>query len=419
MRRFQKIDVEEPSFDETLEILDGLKSRFEKFHNITYKNEAMYRAVELASRYMPDRRLPDKAIDLIDEAGAYQRLQAREDRCSVIGKHEIEEVVSKMVRVPLASITNSDKQVLLSLEDTLKREVFGQDHAIAQLVTAITLSRSGIQNIEKPIGSFLLAGPTGVGKTEVTKQLADSLGIKLVRFDMSEYMEGHTVSRLIGSPPGYVGYEQGGLLTEAIIKQPHCVLLLDEIEKAHVDLFNILLQIMDYGMLTDNNGRKADFRHVIIIMTTNVGAQDLERMPIGFSDSEINADNSSAIKGLFSPEFRNRLDAVVTFNHLPQSVIGLVVDKHLSELHDRLRDKGVNFRVTDSAKRWLARKGYDKVMGARPMERLITEQIKVPIAKELLFGELQKGSHEVVVHVSHDAIKIDVTAEVSVVEEQA
>ncbi len=419
LRRFQKIDVEEPSFDETLEILDGLKSRFEKFHSITYKNEAMYRAVELASRYMPDRRLPDKAIDLIDEAGAHQRLRPREDRSTVISKHEIEEGVSKMVRVPLASITNSDKQVLLSLEDNLKNEVYGQDHAIDQLVTAITLSRSGIQNMEKPIGSFLLAGPTGVGKTEVTKQLAESLGIDLVRFDMSEYMESHTVSRLIGSPPGYVGYEQGGLLTEAIIKQPHCVLLLDEIEKAHFDLFNILLQIMDYGMLTDNNGRKADFRHVIIIMTTNAGAQDLERMPIGFSDAEVNSDNSAALKTLFSPEFRNRLDAVVSFGHLPQSVIGKVVDKHLRELHDRLQDKGIRFRVTDSAKRWFARKGYDKLMGARPMERLITERIKVPLAKELLFGDLQKDGCEVVVHVSQDNIKIDVASEVSAIEEQA
>jgi len=324
-----------------------------------------------------------------------------------------------MVRVPLASITNSDKQVLLSLEDNLKNEVYGQDHAIDQLVTAITLSRSGIQNMEKPIGSFLLAGPTGVGKTEVTKQLAESLGIDLVRFDMSEYMESHTVSRLIGSPPGYVGYEQGGLLTEAIIKQPHCVLLLDEIEKAHFDLFNILLQIMDYGMLTDNNGRKADFRHVIIIMTTNAGAQDLERMPIGFSDAEVNSDNSAALKTLFSPEFRNRLDAVVSFGHLPQSVIGKVVDKHLRELHDRLQDKGIRFRVTDSAKRWFARKGYDKLMGARPMERLITERIKVPLAKELLFGDLQKDGCEVVVHVSQDNIKIDVASEVSAIEEQA
>ncbi|MBV53602.1 MAG: ATP-dependent Clp protease ATP-binding subunit ClpA [Coxiellaceae bacterium] len=419
LRRFQKIDVEEPSFDETLEILEGLKSRFEKFHNITYTNDAMYRAVELASRYLPDRRLPDKAIDLIDEAGAFQRLQSIEQRSPSISSHEIEEVIAKMVRVPLASITSTDKEVLESLDGNLKKKVFGQDHAIHQLVTAITLSRSGIQNMEKPIGSFLLAGPTGVGKTEVTKQLADCLGIDLIRFDMSEYMESHTVSRLIGSPPGYVGYEQGGLLTEEIIKKPHCVLLLDEIEKAHVDLFNILLQIMDYGTLTDNNGRKADFRHVIIVMTTNAGAKDMERLPIGFSDDVETPNNTAAIKSMFSPEFRNRLDAVVTFGHLPQSVIGDVVEKHLSELKDRLAEKSIDFRITDSAKKWLAKKGYDKLLGARPMERLITEQIKVPLAQRLLFGDLQEGGKEIIVSLSQDAIKISVTNHVAAVEEQA
>ncbi len=419
LRRFQKIDIEEPSVDQTLEILNGLRSRFEKFHNITYTENALYRAVELASRYMPDRRLPDKAIDLIDEAGAYQRLQPLETRSAVIEDQQIEEVVARMVRVPLTSISSTDKEVLQSLEDNLKSKVYGQDHAIDQLVTAITLSRSGIQNMDKPIGSFLLAGPTGVGKTELTKQLAECLGIDLVRFDMSEYMESHAVSRLIGAPPGYVGYDQGGLLTESIIKQPHCVLLLDEIEKAHMDLFNILLQIMDYGMLTDNNGRKADFRHVIIVMTTNAGAMDLERMPIGFSETETNSDNSAALKTMFSPEFRNRLDAVVSFGHLPQSVIGQVVDKHLSELKNRLSEKNIDFRITDSAKRWLARKGYDKSLGARPMERLITKEIKVPVAQKMLFGDLQEGGREVVVSLSQDEIKITVTNHVSAVEEQA
>jgi len=407
LRRFQKIDVAEPTVEETVKILQGLQTRFEKFHNITYTQEALHRAVVLADRYMSDRRLPDKAIDLIDEAGAYQQLLPIKKRTRCIGESEIEQVVANIARVPLQQISSTDKQVLLSLEDNIKQKVYGQDNAVEQLVEAITLSRSGIQNLDKPVGSFLLAGPTGVGKTEVTKQLADQLGVNLLRFDMSEYMERHAISRLIGAPPGYVGYDQGGLLTEAINKNPHSVLLLDEIEKAHPDLFNILLQIMDYGMLTDSNGRKSDFRHVIIIMTTNAGAAQLIKDPIGFSEQDLAENNLDEIKQSFSPEFRNRLDAVISFDHLSKAIITRVVDKHLLELGQRLLEKNVTLKVKSGVRSWLASTGYDKHLGARPIERLITENIKVPLAKELLFGDvIDDAKYDAVINKIDDKIDI-------------
>jgi ATP-dependent Clp protease ATP-binding subunit ClpA len=390
-RRFQKIDILEPSMADTYKILCGLKSRFETYHGVRYTLAALKAAAELSSRYINERYLPDKAIDVIDEAGAYQRLQPPHKRRRVISGRDIEEVVAKIARIPSRHISVSDQAALKSLDDDLKVLIFGQDHAIDKLCTAIKLSRSGLREVNKPVGSFLFSGPTGVGKTEVTRQLAKTLGIELIRFDMSEYMERHTVSRLIGAPPGYVGYDQGGLLTEAINKHPHAVLLLDEIEKAHSDVYNLLLQVMDHGVLTDNNGRSADFRHVIIVMTTNAGAESLERSPMGFVEQDCQNDSSDAIKRFFSPEFRNRLDAMIQFNHLTAAVLEQVVDKFINELEILLEAKGVHIEVTKSAKVWLARHGYDIKMGARPMARLIQEQIKKPLAEKLLFGELSSG----------------------------
>ena len=405
LRRFQKIDVVEPSIEETVSILQGLKSRFESYHNIRYTAEALKRAVNLSARYISDRYLPDKAIDVIDEAGAYQRLQSEDHRKAVIESAEIEAVVAKIARIPIQTISSSDKQLLSNLSRRLKKAVFGQEEAINTLCNAIKLSRSGLRDLNKPVGSFLMAGPTGVGKTEVTRKLAEELGIELIRFDMSEYMERHTVSRLIGAPPGYVGYDQGGLLTEAIRKHPHAVLLLDEIEKAHTDIFNILLQVMDYGHLTDNNGRRADFRHVIMIMTTNAGAENLERDAIGFAQQDHAYESTSAIRHFFAPEFRNRLDAVVQFNYLNDVIILKVVDKFLKELQDQLKEKGIQLSVTPAAKQWLAIHGYDEKMGARPMARLIQEALKLPLADELLFGKLEAGD-ELEVNVVKDELKI-------------
>lgn len=405
LRRFQKIDIPEPSRDETVEILQGLKSRFEEYHNIEYTSDALTCAVDLSSRYISDRYLPDKAIDVIDEAGAFQRLQTDEQRKQTISTAEIEAVIAKIARIPIQTISNSDKQLLIKLPRKLKRVVFGQEEAIETLCDAIKLSRAGLNNVDKPVGSFLMAGPTGVGKTEVTRQLAKELGVELIRFDMSEYMERHTVSRLIGAPPGYVGYDQGGLLTEAIRKHPHAILLLDEIEKAHPDIFNILLQVMDYGNLTDNNGRKADFRHVVIVMTTNAGAENLERGIIGFAEQDVQQENVSAIKRYFSPEFRNRLNATVQFKYLDNVTILKVVDKFVRELRDQLQEKNVKLSVTPAAKQWLAKKGYNQKMGARPMARLIEERLKIPLADEILFGHLVAGD-EVEAGVEKGELKI-------------
>lgn len=390
-RRFQKIDIREPSVDETYNILLGLKSRLEAFHNVRYTKTALRLAAELSERYITERHLPDKAIDVVDEAGAFQRLQPESRRKDVIGKREIEEIIAKMARIPSRNLSMSDKEALQTIERDLKMIVFGQDEAINTLGTAIKLSRSGLREPEKPVGCFLFSGPTGVGKTEVTRQLAKTLNVELIRFDMSEYMERHTVSRLIGSPPGYVGYEEGGLLTEAVNKHPHAVVLLDEIEKAHIDIYNILLQVMDHGTLTDNNGRHVDFRQVILIMTTNAGADQLEKAQVGFTHDEHNIDNLDSIKRMFSPEFRNRLDAVIQFKHLDGQVIQRVVDKFLTELEEQLRAKGVSISITEEARIWLAEHGYDKNMGARPMARLIQESIKKPLADELIFGKLSEG----------------------------
>ena len=391
-RRFQKIDVPEPSIDETFEILKGLKSRFEDHHDLKFTNPALRAAAELSNRHINDRFLPDKAIDVIDEAGAFQRLQPEYKRKKSVGLSDIELVVSKIARIPAKSVSVSDKAQLADLSSNLKMVVFGQDEAIDSLSTSIKLARAGLREGSKPIGSFLFAGPTGVGKTEVCKQLANVLGIELIRFDMSEYMERHTVSRLIGAPPGYVGYDQGGLLTEAVTKQPHSVILLDEVEKAHPDVFNLLLQVMDHGTLTDNNGRKADFRNVILIMTTNAGAELMSRASIGFSIQDHTTDGMEAIKKMFTPEFRNRLDSIVQFGELSIDVIKTVVDKFLVQLQSQLDDKKVFIEIDDDARLWLAENGYDSKMGARPMDRLIQEKIKKPLAEEVLFGALaQKG----------------------------
>ena len=390
-RRFQKIDIQEPSIEETIEILKGLRSRFECYHGVKYTLPALRLATELSARYITDRHLPDKAIDVVDEAGAHQRLQPEGKRKKTIGRKEIEEIVAKMARIPEQTVTLSDKSKLKDLERNLKLLVFGQDQAIESLCSAIKLARSGLREPHKPVGSFLLTGPTGVGKTEVTIQLAKCLGIEFIRFDMSEYMERHAISRLIGSPPGYVGYEQGGLLTEAVTKHPHSILLLDEIEKAHPDIYNILLQVMDYGSLTDNNGRVADFRHVTLIMTSNVGASELEKSHAGFTEHANHQDNIEAVKTLFSPEFRNRLDAIIQFKHLDQETIVRVVDKFIMELEAQLELKGVLLNVDLQARRWLTEHGYDRSMGARPMARLIQEVIKKPLADELLFGDLANG----------------------------
>ncbi|WP_025772117.1 ATP-dependent Clp protease ATP-binding subunit ClpA [Thioalkalivibrio sp. HK1] len=392
-RRFQKIDIVEPTVDETVKILNGLKSRFEEHHQVRYLRSAMQSAVELAHRYINERYLPDKAIDVIDEAGASQKLLPPSRRRKTVGVAEIEQVVSKMARIPPRAVSTSDKAALRTLDRDLKLVVFGQDGAIDGLTSAIKLARSGLREGEKTIGSFLFAGPTGVGKTEVSAQLARILGIELIRFDMSEYMESHTVSRLIGAPPGYVGFDQGGLLTEAINKHPHAVLLLDEIEKAHPEVFNLLLQVMDHGTLTDNNGRKADFRNVILIMTTNAGAERINRASIGFTVQDHSGDSMEVIQRVFSPEFRNRLDAIVQFAPLDENSIGLVVDKFIIELEGQLEEKRVSIEVSDETRNWLAEHGFDPMMGARPMARIIQENIKRPLAEELLFGKLEAGGH--------------------------
>jgi len=387
-RRFQKVDIVEPSVEDTISILHGLKSRFEEHHQITYSDEALRAAAELSARYINDRLMPDKAIDVIDEAGAYQRLQSEENRVARIDVTEVEDIVAKIARIPPKHVSSSDKELLRNLERDLKLTVFGQDAAIESLATAIKLSRAGLKAAEKPVGSFLFAGPTGVGKTEVARQLSRALGIELIRFDMSEYMERHTVSRLIGAPPGYVGFDQGGLLTEAVTKNPHCVLLLDEIEKAHPDVFNLLLQVMDHGTLTDNNGRKADFRNIILVMTTNAGAETAARASIGFSQQDHSSDAMEVIKKSFTPEFRNRLDTIIQFGRLSHEVIKSIVDKFLVELQAQLEDKHVSLEVSEAARDWLAEQGYDAQMGARPMARLIQDKIKRPLAEQILFGEL-------------------------------
>ncbi len=390
-RRFQKIDVAEPSVEEAVQILRGLKSRFEEHHKVKYTNDALRTAVELSNRYINDRHLPDKAIDVIDEAGASVHLMAPSKRKKTIGVGEIEEIVAKMARIPPKSVSSSDREALKTLERDLKMVVFGQDEAIEALAASIKMARSGLRTADKPIGSYLFAGPTGVGKTEVTKQLAHVMGLQLIRFDMSEYMERHTVSRLIGAPPGYVGFDQGGLLTEQISKNPHAVLLLDEIEKAHPDVFNLLLQVMDHGTLTDNNGRKADFRNIIIVMTTNAGAEQLTRRSMGFASQDHTGDVFEVLKKMFTPEFRNRLDAIIGFKPLNEETIGHVVDKFVLELEGQLEEKHVSIEIDIAARRWLARNGYEPTMGARPMARLIQEKIKKPLANELLFGELVNG----------------------------
>ncbi|MGB4914112.1 MAG: ATP-dependent Clp protease ATP-binding subunit ClpA [Candidatus Dechloromonas phosphoritropha] len=392
-RRFQKIDVNEPSVAETVDILKGLKARFEAHHGIKYSATAISSAAELSARYITDRHLPDKAIDVIDEAGAAQRILPKSKQKKVINKTDIEEIVAKIARIPSQHVTTDDRGALKNLDRDLKAVVFGQDKAIDALARAIKMARSGLGNPDKPIGSFLFSGPTGVGKTEVAKQLAYALGIELTRFDMSEYMERHAVSRLIGAPPGYVGFDQGGLLTEAITKKPYCVLLLDEIEKAHPDIFNILLQVMDHGTLTDNNGRKADFRNVVIIMTTNAGAADLHKSSMGFTNSRQTGDEMVEIKRLFTPEFRNRLDATISFASLDHDVIIRVVDKFLIQLEEQLHEKKVEAHFSDAVKEMLAIKGFDPLMGARPMGRLIQDTIRSALADELLFGKLANGGH--------------------------
>jgi ATP-dependent Clp protease ATP-binding subunit ClpA len=403
VRRFQKIDVKEPSVADAIEILKGLKPYFEEFHKLRYTSEAVKAAVELSSRYIHDRKLPDKAIDVIDETGASQMLLPEPKRKKTIGVKEIEATVASMARIPAKSVSKDDTEVLQHLEQTLKRAVYGQDEAVAALASAIKLARAGLRDPEKPIGCYLFSGPTGVGKTEAARQLSVSLGLELTRFDMSEYMERHTVSRLIGAPPGYVGFDQGGLLTDAIDQHPHSVLLLDEIEKAHPDLFNILLQIMDHGKLTDHSGKQIDFRNVILIMTTNAGARDLASAAFGFHKSKREGDDTEAIDRLFAPEFRNRLDAIVPFSRLPEGVIAQVVDKFILQLEAQLSDRNVTIELTDEAREWLVKNGYDEAMGARPMARVIQAQIKTPLADEVLFGRLKGGG----------VVKVVVTADES------
>lgn len=398
-RRFQKVDVAEPSVTETIEILKGLKSRFESHHSVKYTAAALTTAAELSAKYINDRHLPDKAIDVIDEAGAAQRILPKSKQKKVIGNKEIEDIIAKIARIPPKNISSDDRSTLKTLERDLKAVVFGQDKAIEALSSAVKMARSGLGQNNKPIGSFLFSGPTGVGKTEVAKQLAYTMGIELIRFDMSEYMERHAVSRLIGAPPGYVGFEQGGLMTESINKHPYCVLLLDEIEKAHPDIFNILLQVMDHGTLTDNNGRKADFRNVTIIMTTNAGAESLSKSNMGFTTAKQAGDEQADIKRLFSPEFRNRLDATVSFTALSQDIIIRVVDKFLIQLEDQLHEKKVEATFSDALKAYLGKKGFDPQMGARPMARLIQDTIRKALADELLFGKLANGGN---VHVDID-----------------
>ena len=410
-RRFQTIDIEEPSVEETYRILKGLRSRFEKHHGVRYAEKALWAAAELAEKYINDRHLPDKAIDVIDEAGANMNLKPRSSRKKMITTKQIESIVSKIARIPPKHVNSNDTEVLRNLERNLKLVVFGQDVAIDTLSTAIKMSRSGIGNENKPIGCFLFAGPTGVGKTEVTRQLSIILGIELLRFDMSEYMERHTVSRLIGAPPGYVGFDQGGLLTDAALKSPHCVLLLDEVEKAHADVFNLLLQVMDHGVLTDTNGRKVDFRNVILVMTTNAGAQEMSRASVGFTAQDHQVDGMEIIKRIFTPEFRNRLDAIIEFEALGRDTVLHVVDKFIAQLEAQLEAKKVEIQVEPEAKDWIAKRGYDVKMGARPMERVIQEHVKKPLAEEILFGRLEKGG-KVIVRVCKSGLEIDYPEEV-------
>jgi ATP-dependent Clp protease ATP-binding subunit ClpA len=409
-RRFQKVEVVEPNLEDTFEILKGLKSRLEDHHKIRYSIPSLKAAVELSSRFINERFLPDKAIDVVDEAGAFQNLLPKQKRKKIISVTEIEQVVAKMTRIPVKKLSAHDKKTLKNLERDLKLMVYGQDEAIDALASAIKLSRSGLREIHKPVGCFLFAGPTGVGKTEVTEQLSKVLGIEFLRFDMSEYMEKHTVSRLIGAPPGYVGFDQGGLLTEAVCKNPHCVLLLDEIEKAHPDVFNLLLQVMDHGTLTDTNGRKADFRHIILVMTSNSGAQEISQSSIGFASQDRSFDAMDAIKRQFSPEFRNRLDAVINFKSLDPKVISLIVDKFLVELEEQLANKKVELTVDSKAREWLSTNGYDQKMGARPMARLIQEEVKKRLADELLFGGLSDGGR-VLITADDNGLRFQVQSE--------
>ena len=406
-RRFQKIDVLEPSLSETIQILKGLRSRYEEFHGVAYTDAALEAAATLADRHLRDKKMPDKAIDLMDEGGADAKLEAPIDAETVIVDVErIEAVLSRMAQIPPRQVTADAKSALKNLETDLQKAVFGQDRALAELASAIKLSRAGLRPKEKPIGSYLFTGPTGVGKTEAARQLAKTMGIELIRFDMSEYMERHTVSRLIGAPPGYVGYDRGGLLTEAVAKTPHAVLLLDEIEKAHPDVFNVLLQVMDHGTLTDNNGKQADFRHVVLIMTSNVGAQDMARGMVGFGNRDAQGNDSLALRNTFSPEFRNRLDARIAFDPLSPAVMGRVVDKFIRELGDQLAERDVTIELAESARAYLAEKGYDKANGARPLGRLIQDEIKKPLGDELLFGQLEHGGH-VIVRAENGAITFD------------
>ncbi len=410
-RRFQKIDVMEPSADDAYKILKGLKSRFEEHHGLRYTDRALRVATDLSARYITDRFLPDKAIDVIDEAGAYQQLLPPSKRKKVIGVGDIETVIAKIARIPPKTVSTDDKNTLKKLEKNLQMVVFGQDEAISSLATSIKLARAGLRSGDKPIGSFLLAGPTGVGKTELTRQLAGLLGLELIRFDMSEYMERHTVSRLIGAPPGYVGFDQGGLLTDAVTKHPHAVVLLDEVEKAHPEVFNLLLQVMDHGTLTDNNGRKADFRNVILVMTTNAGAESISRRTIGFTTADHSSDGLEAINKMFSPEFRNRLDSIVQFQPLGEDVILTVVDKFLTELQSQLDEKRVTIDVDEDARLWLVEKGYDIHMGARPMERVIQEYIKKPLAEMVLFGSLSRSGGTALVRLNEAGDMLEVTVE--------
>ena len=412
-RRFQKIDVKEPSVEETVQILKGLKSRFEIHHGVKYTQGALSTAAELSARYINDRHLPDKAIDVIDEAGAAQRIQPKSKQKKVITPKEIEDIVAKIARVPAKTVASDERNALKNLDRDLKAVVFGQDKAIDAMATAIKMTRSGLGNPQKPIGSFLFSGPTGVGKTEVARQLAYTLGVELIRFDMSEYMERHAVSRLIGAPPGYVGFEQGGLLTEAITKNPYAVLLLDEIEKAHPDIFNVLLQVMDHGTLTDNNGRKADFRNVVIIMTTNAGAEAMNKTGIGFSLPKKSGDEMAEIKRLFTPEFRNRLDATISFAPLDEGIILRVVDKFLMQLEEQLHAKKVEAHFTAELRAWLAKKGFDPLMGARPMARLIQDTIRKALADELLFGRLSEGGEVTVDLDENEAIRLEFSSELA------
>ncbi|MBL4798084.1 MAG: ATP-dependent Clp protease ATP-binding subunit ClpA [Oleispira sp.] len=412
-RRFQKVDVSEPSVEDTYQILKGLRSRFEDHHELKYQDKALRAAAELADRYITDRNLPDKAIDVIDEVGASQRLLPANKRKKVIGVRDVEAIVAIIARIPPKSVSSSDKELLFGLEDKLKMVVFGQDKAISTLSAVVKLSRAGLNSPEKPTGSFLFAGPTGVGKTEVSRQLAKVMGMELLRFDMSEYMERHTVSRLIGAPPGYVGFDQGGLLTEAVNKNPHCVLLLDEIEKAHPEVFNLLLQVMDHGTLTDNNGRKTDFRNVILIMTTNAGAETISRRSIGFSHQDHTSDGMEAIRKQFTPEFRNRLDGIIQFSALTRDNIMYVVDKFLVELQAQLDDKKVHMHIDDETRKWFAENGYDENMGARPMNRLIQEKLKKPLAEKILFGDLEGGGEvDICLNEAKDGIELHIVEEV-------